>query len=104
MWVSGFACAGLLMLLLLLTTWSSSWRRMLDWEEDFWKRRRVGGWLLTRLRRMETNKFLVLSVVALLVVHFGLLAVSVGAQMYFGPRLKARAVHSTPAKSQPTVR
>ena len=54
--MSGFVCAGLVLLLLLLTTWSSSWRRMLAWEEDFWKRRRVGGWLLTRLRRMETNK------------------------------------------------
>lgn len=104
MWVSGFVCAGLILLLLLLTTWSSSWRRMLAWEEDFWKRKRVGGWLLTRLRRMETSKFLVLGVVALLVVHFGLLAVSVGAQLYFGPKLKAKAVRSAPLKGQPPVR
>ena len=90
MWVSGLACAGLVLLLLFLTTWRSSWRRVLDWEEGFWRRWGIGTWLLTPLRRMEENKFLVVAVVALLVIHFALLAVSVGAQLHFGPRLKAR--------------
>ena len=98
MWVSGLACVGLIFLILFLTTWRSSWRRVLDWEENFWRRRGVGSWLLTRLRRVEDNKFLVMAVVALLVLHFALLAVSVGAQLHFGPRLKSRPIHSAPLK------
>ena len=98
MWVSGIACAGLMLLLLFLTTWRSCWCRVLDWEEGFWRRRGVGSRLLTRLRRMEDNKFLLVAVVALLVLHFALLTVSVGAQLYFGPKLKARLVHSAPQK------
>ncbi len=104
MWVSGLVCAGLVLLLLLLTAWRPYWRRVLDWEEGFWTRRGVGTWLLTRLRRVEDNKFLVVAVVALLVLHFALLAVSVGAQLYFGPRLKNRPTQSTLLKSHPAKR
>ena len=97
-WVSGLVCAGLVVLLMLLTAWRPYWRRVLDWEEGFWRRRGVGTWLLSRLRRVEDNKFLVAAVVTLLILHFALLAVSIGAQLYFGPRLKARPVHSAPFK------
>jgi hypothetical protein len=98
MWVSGLACAGLVFLLLLLTAWRSCWRRVLDWEEGFWRRRGIGSWLLTRLRRMEENKLLIVAVVVLLVIHFALLAVSVGAQLYFGPKVKTKPTQSVPLK------
>ena len=104
MWVSSLACAGLFLLLLFLTTWRSCWCRVLDWEEGFWRRRGVGSRLLTGLRRMEENKFLLVAVVALLVLHFALLTVSAGAQLYFGPKLKARPVHSTLLKGHQPVR
>jgi len=104
MWVSGLASAGLVLLLLFLTVWRPHWRRMLDWEEGFWRRRGVANWLLARLRRVEENKFLVGAVVALLVLHFALLAVSIGAQSYFGPRLKNRPAQSTLVKSHPANR
>ena len=103
MWMSGLVCAGLSLLLLFLTAWRSCWCRVLDWEEDFWRRRGLGNRFLTRLRRMEENKFLLVAVVALLVLHFALLTVSVGAQLYFGPKLKSRSADSTPLKGHQPV-
>jgi hypothetical protein len=99
MWVSGVVCGGLLMLLLFLTIWRSWWFRLLDWEESFWRRWGLGNWLVTRLRHMEDNKYVIAAIIGLLVIHLTLLALSVGAQLYFGPRLKARQVHSTPLKN-----
>jgi len=52
---------------------------------------------------MEENKFLLVAVVALLVLHFALLTVSVGAQLYFGPKLKSRSADSTPLKGHQPV-
>jgi hypothetical protein len=98
MWVSGIVCAGLILLLLFLTTWRSWWLRVLAWEESFWRHWGLGNWLVTRLRRVEDNKYLVKAVMGLLVVHFALLGVSVGAQLYFGPKLKAKPGHSAPLK------
>jgi hypothetical protein len=103
MWVSGLTCLGLFVLLLFLTIWRPRWTRLLNWEESLWKRAGIGAGLLSRLRRMEDSRLMVPAVVALLLIHLGLFAVSAGAHHYFAPKLKAKAAHTTP-REQPRPR
>lgn len=90
MLVSAITSTILFALLLLLTAGRSTWRRLLNIEESFWRRLRINERWLQKARNIEDNRFLVPAVVVLLLLHLALFGFSAAAYAHFAKQIKGR--------------
>ncbi len=90
MLISGISSVCLGCLLVLLTRGRRYWRKLLDWEEGFWRRRGLTARWTAPLRKFEESRAVVMVVTALLSLHLLLLISAAVAHVHFGAKLRQK--------------